>query len=227
MLFRSGTTVNPFQYRGEQYDASLQMYYLRARYYRPDVGRFLTQDPYEGDDEDPVSHHQYMYGNADPVGRIDPSGYANLVENSLAGTVGRITSQVFSVFNTAMRSVTLGRVQRGAKLAFDTICCLNKTWAVLDLSLRAIAGNEGPQALQNFATSPTHVALLTINIACRLKCGDPGPFLDFLNDTRGGGPIGGPNSGDPSGGGPNNADYMGRDAPTQVSPGTRDRKSVV
>ena len=68
---------------------------------------------------------------------------------------------------------------------------------------------------------PTRVALLAINIACRLRCGDPGPFIDFLNDTRGGGPIGGPNSGDPSGGGPNNADYMGRDAPTQVSPGTR------
>ena len=28
---QTGSTVNEFQYRGEQYDASLQMYYLRAK----------------------------------------------------------------------------------------------------------------------------------------------------------------------------------------------------
>ncbi len=41
---QTGSTVNESQYRGEQYDASLQMYYLRARYYRPQTGRFLFQD---------------------------------------------------------------------------------------------------------------------------------------------------------------------------------------
>jgi RHS repeat-associated protein len=45
---QTGSTVNEFQYRGEQYDASLQMYYLRARFYRPLVGRFLSADKYEG-----------------------------------------------------------------------------------------------------------------------------------------------------------------------------------
>jgi RHS repeat-associated protein len=50
---QTGSTVNEFQYRGEQYDASLQMYYLRARYYNPRTGRFLTQDRYEAQEGPP------------------------------------------------------------------------------------------------------------------------------------------------------------------------------
>jgi uncharacterized protein RhaS with RHS repeats len=32
-------------YRGEQYDSDLSLYYLRARYYNPATGRFLSRDP--------------------------------------------------------------------------------------------------------------------------------------------------------------------------------------
>ena len=32
-------------YRGEQYDSDLGLYYLRARYYNPVTGRFLSRDP--------------------------------------------------------------------------------------------------------------------------------------------------------------------------------------
>src|SRR5882762_8905690 len=35
LVARTGSTLNFYQYRGEQYDAALQMYYLRARYFRP------------------------------------------------------------------------------------------------------------------------------------------------------------------------------------------------
>jgi len=44
---RTGSTVNPFQYRGEQLDTTLGMYYLRARWYDSRTGRFLTQDKFE------------------------------------------------------------------------------------------------------------------------------------------------------------------------------------
>lgn len=45
---QAGSTFNQFQYRGEQLDSTLGLYYLRARYYRPQTGRFLTADKYEG-----------------------------------------------------------------------------------------------------------------------------------------------------------------------------------
>ena len=72
MVAQAGSTVNLFQYRGEEYDPSLQMYYLRAGYHRPQIGRFLTQDSYEGDDEDPPSLQKYIYAKVDPVNRQDP-----------------------------------------------------------------------------------------------------------------------------------------------------------
>ena len=36
---------------GEQYDPDLGLYYLRARYYNPNTGRFLSRDPGPGDDD--------------------------------------------------------------------------------------------------------------------------------------------------------------------------------
>jgi RHS repeat-associated protein len=61
-------------YSGEQTDKS-GMQYLRARYYRPDVGRFISFDSYAGRKGDPQSLHKYLYAHANPVMGIDPSGY--------------------------------------------------------------------------------------------------------------------------------------------------------
>jgi RHS repeat-associated protein len=41
----SGTTPNNYLYRGEQFDPDLGLYYLRARYYNPATGRFMSRDP--------------------------------------------------------------------------------------------------------------------------------------------------------------------------------------
>ena len=38
-------TPSNYLYRGEQYDSDLGLYYLRARYYNPLTGRFLSRDP--------------------------------------------------------------------------------------------------------------------------------------------------------------------------------------
>jgi RHS repeat-associated protein len=69
-----GTTPNNYLYRGEQYDADLGLYYLRARYYNPSTGRFLSRDPEDGHNWDPRSLHKYLYANGDPVDLKDPTG---------------------------------------------------------------------------------------------------------------------------------------------------------
>ncbi|MGB7160103.1 MAG: RHS repeat-associated core domain-containing protein, partial [Tepidisphaeraceae bacterium] len=62
-------------YAGEQFDAGLGQYYLRARYYDQSAGRFSSFDAYEGTASDPGTLHKYQYGNANPVYFIDPSGH--------------------------------------------------------------------------------------------------------------------------------------------------------
>ena len=37
--------TNPFQFAGREYDAETGLYYMRARYYDPAIGRFLSADP--------------------------------------------------------------------------------------------------------------------------------------------------------------------------------------
>lgn len=67
-------TPNNYRYAGERWDPELGMYYLRARYYNPQIGRFWTMDTFEGKNEDPVSLHKYLYAGTNPVNYSDPSG---------------------------------------------------------------------------------------------------------------------------------------------------------
>ena len=66
---------NPFRYCGEYYDKETDTIYLRARYYQPYLGRFLTRDTYTGEEDDPLSLHLYTYCVNDGVNRIDPGGH--------------------------------------------------------------------------------------------------------------------------------------------------------
>jgi RHS repeat-associated protein len=71
------------RYRGEQYDPDLGLYYLRARYYNPNTGRFLSRDPENGKAKIPATLHKYLYAAGDPVNRIDPKGKDAIVEYAL------------------------------------------------------------------------------------------------------------------------------------------------
>jgi RHS repeat-associated protein len=72
--------LNNYLYRGEQYDLDLGLYYLRARYYNPLTGRFMSQDPKVGEIKEPQSLHKYLYAGGDPVNRIDPHGRADTAD---------------------------------------------------------------------------------------------------------------------------------------------------
>ena len=66
---------NPYRYCGEYYDKETEEVYLRARYYEPSVGRFITRDTYTGESDEPLSLHLYTYCANDGVNMVDPSGH--------------------------------------------------------------------------------------------------------------------------------------------------------
>lgn len=47
--------TNVFRYCGEYYDAEIGTVYLRARYYDPTIGRFISRDSFIGKNDDPLS----------------------------------------------------------------------------------------------------------------------------------------------------------------------------
>ena len=59
---------NPMRYCGEYYDAETGLIYLRARYYDPTIGRFISEDPIKD------STNWYVYCSNNPVAFVDPSG---------------------------------------------------------------------------------------------------------------------------------------------------------
>ena len=64
---QTGTSANYWLFTGEQRDSGSNLYYLRARYYDPGIGRFLSQDPLP-------TGNLYAYVGSNPVNFIDPSG---------------------------------------------------------------------------------------------------------------------------------------------------------
>ncbi len=69
----SGSEQTIYGYTGEPVDAS-GLVYLRNRYYNPNMGTFISPDPYEGTPSNPLSLNRYAYVQGNPVNRIDPSG---------------------------------------------------------------------------------------------------------------------------------------------------------
>jgi RHS repeat-associated protein len=95
-----------FLFNGQQYDPLTHLYYLRARYYNPFQGRFLSQDPLIGGLAEPASLHRYAYACSDPVSRCDPSGQAGDQISTVVTLPSILTltcEQIAVTTNTIMR----------------------------------------------------------------------------------------------------------------------------
>ncbi|MCP4623423.1 MAG: hypothetical protein GY850_07790, partial [bacterium] len=61
-------------FSGREHDENTCLIYFSARCYDPDVARFISQDPYLGDNSIPPSLHRYLYAYSNPLFYIDPNG---------------------------------------------------------------------------------------------------------------------------------------------------------
>ena len=75
ILEQTGDVDNNITYSGYQYDEETGLYYLNARMYDPKIARFLQEDTYRGNINDPLSLNLYTYCNNNPMVYIDPSGH--------------------------------------------------------------------------------------------------------------------------------------------------------
>lgn len=81
----TGNFDNQYGYAGYQYDKETGTYYLMDRMYDPETARFLQEDTYRGDPNDPLSLNLYTYCNNNPLIYDDPTGHwPELLKNVLA-----------------------------------------------------------------------------------------------------------------------------------------------
>lgn len=74
------TTPNRLRYNAQTEDELTGLYYLRARYYAPGIGRFTQEDVIYND-----GLNLYAYCNSNPVMYSDPSGFAKETCKSKVG----------------------------------------------------------------------------------------------------------------------------------------------
>jgi RHS repeat-associated protein len=88
LVEQEGATDNPYRYTGQQYDEASGLYSLRARYYDPAAGRFLSADPLE-QWRNVRELNRYSYAASDPVNLVDPTGRQALAEGVLTRMLTR------------------------------------------------------------------------------------------------------------------------------------------
>ncbi|MBN1873331.1 MAG: RHS repeat protein, partial [Anaerolineae bacterium] len=74
----SSSWTNPHNHyllTGKEWDEESRLYYFGARFYDAEAGVWLTQDPYRGGVNSPMTRHRYLYVRNNPINRIDPLGF--------------------------------------------------------------------------------------------------------------------------------------------------------
>ncbi|MFC9711767.1 RHS repeat-associated core domain-containing protein [Paenibacillus sp. NPDC056933] len=82
------TVPNVLRYSGEYWDNVTGLQYLRARWYDPRVGRFISEDSYEGELTNPLSLNLYTYVENNPLIYVDSSGYGKRPANNTIEGMG-------------------------------------------------------------------------------------------------------------------------------------------
>ncbi|RTL27197.1 MAG: RHS repeat-associated core domain-containing protein, partial [Burkholderiales bacterium] len=99
----TGSAIPTFGFTGREGDAS-GLVYMRARYYSPQFGRFISRDPIglQGG----ISPYQYADGN--PISNNDPSGLlANSVSNTVTNYAGQVNNWLSSPTSSSLLATTM------------------------------------------------------------------------------------------------------------------------
>jgi len=89
-------------YQGQQLDNESSLYYLRARYYDPTIGRFISKDPVKGTLTLPQSQNPYAYALNNPINLSDPSGeqvaqFIQMCLRAASAVASRVGSAISSI----------------------------------------------------------------------------------------------------------------------------------
>ena len=89
--------LNPFKYRGYYYDSETTLYFLKTRYYDPQIGRFISMDDVAYIDPETIGGtNLFAYCNNNPVMNVDPNGtfLFGLVVGMFLGFTGSMVQDI-------------------------------------------------------------------------------------------------------------------------------------
>jgi RHS repeat-associated protein len=95
------TAACSIRYAGEYLDNETGLYYLRARYYNPYIGRFISEDSYWGEDDNPLSLNLYTYCSNNPIRYTDPTGHWQEGDETLSASAQNILVELTNAYYEA------------------------------------------------------------------------------------------------------------------------------
>ena len=146
--------INPFRYRGYYYDTETGWYYLNARYYDPNVGRFLSPDTILGANGGLQGYNLFAYCNNNPVMFADPTGYAlhrantafAILETDCSPLYFKNSSARFKNAESYIAYKELERRANAAELELDMFVSSDPIWDEVSISKsQAIIEQRNPE----------------------------------------------------------------------------------
>ena len=150
--------LNPVRYRGYIYDSETGMYYLRSRYYNPEIGRFLNADVLLGELNEIFAHNSFAYCMNAPAQCKDsdgqwPSWATKLIVGAAAVLVGAavvaLTAGTASVFVPALitglqSAAVAGAASAATSVATEVVCTVAEGGTIKDVAENAlVAARDG------------------------------------------------------------------------------------
>jgi RHS repeat-associated protein len=105
----TGGVINPFRFAGREWEDDSRLYYYRARYYDPGVGRFITPDPVAAALLDCPGYSAYSYVNNNPQSYTDPFGLMPWVWGQ-ANWLWQVWQRPSQLFNAAYAKQWYGQM---------------------------------------------------------------------------------------------------------------------
>ena len=98
----------PFRYRGYVYDEETGWYYLKSRYYNPELGRFISADVYLSTGQGVLGHNAYAYCLNNPVNLYDQNGnWPQWIKNTVKWVAKNIVKPVVKTVQRLLTKVDL------------------------------------------------------------------------------------------------------------------------
>ena len=104
------TGGNIFAYTGHVYEESTGLYYAKARYYDAESGRFVSEDSYRGEQDNPASLNLFIYGLNNSIKYTDPSGnmnYFTQTDDFLKGIVSGVGAWIKDIIQSPKALITI------------------------------------------------------------------------------------------------------------------------
>ena len=129
---------NRFLFTGREYDQESGLYYYRARYYDPKVGRFLQRDPVGY----ATGINLYTYVSNNPINWVDPFGLFDpeALKNGVLGIAGGFVVAAIGVSALGVTGITVAGALAGTTILVTGIINMS-------LGLGMIVGSFAPGKL--------------------------------------------------------------------------------